>query len=80
MRSHRTLVGRGVALAVLLGCARTTPAPQLIAEAPIDLARYAAVPVTVGSADSLWFILDTGAGGSVVSPATRALLPAAESR
>ena len=35
---------------------------------------YALVPVSIGGTDSLWFVLDSAAGGSVISPATRDLL------
>jgi predicted aspartyl protease len=45
------------------------------AQAPLRIVGdYAILPVSIAGADSLLFILDTGAGGSVISPATRALL------
>lgn len=52
---------------------QTSTAPY--AEVPlIRDGGYALVPVSIGGTDSLWFVLDSAAGGSVISPATRDLL------
>ncbi|HEX8281545.1 MAG TPA: retropepsin-like aspartic protease [Chthoniobacterales bacterium] len=52
-------------------------AARAMTEVPLTMrGDYAVVPVSVAGAETpLLFILDTGAGGSVVSPATRAMLP-----
>lgn len=50
---------------------RPAAAPAF-AELPIVRERgYALVPLSIGTRDSLWFVLDAAAGGSVISPATR---------
>lgn len=74
-----------IATATLAGCApqatvarSTASVPASSAapvEVPLERARgYALIPVSIGGKDSLWFVLDSAAGSSVISPATRDLL------
>jgi predicted aspartyl protease len=63
-----------IGIAVLTGACATATTPKMT-EVPLRMVgSYAVLPVHVAGSEPLLFILDTGAGGSVISPATRASL------
>jgi predicted aspartyl protease len=72
-----------VAMCALWSCtaARGVSGGAAVTEVPLKMmGSYAVLPVSVAGSEPLLFILDTAAGGSVISPATRAALAIDESQ